>query len=61
MAVLVHGGIIVALGMPTFGLVMLIGNLAFISPKTIRKVFDPVARRISLAVVGKSIKAGAGD
>ena len=33
MAVIVHGGIVVALGMPTFGLVMLIGNLAFVSPQ----------------------------
>jgi hypothetical protein len=61
MAVLVHGGIIIALGMPTFGLVMLIGNLAFISPKTIRKFFDPIARRVSLAVVGKATKVGATD
>lgn len=61
MAVFVHAGIIIALGMPTFGLVMLIGNLAFVSPKTVRKVFDPIARRISLAVVGKATRAGAGD
>jgi hypothetical protein len=61
MAVLVHGGIIIALGMPTFGLVMLIGNLAFVSPKTIRKFFDPVARRVSLAIVGKATKVGAAD
>ena len=61
MAVLVHGGIILALGMPTFGLVMLIGNLAFISPKTVRKFFDPLARRVSLAVVGKATRAGASD
>ena len=61
MAVLVHGGIILCLGMPTFGLAMLIGNLAFVSPKTVRKFFDPVARRISLAVVGKASKAGGGD
>jgi hypothetical protein len=61
MAVLVHGGIALFLGMPTFGLVMLIGNLAFISPKTVRKVFDPVARRISLAVVGKASRAGGAD
>ncbi len=58
MAVIVHGGIIFALGMPTFGLAMLIGNMAFISPKTVRKVFDPLARRISLAVVGKATKSG---
>jgi hypothetical protein len=61
MAVFVHGGIILFLGMPTFGLVMLIGNLAFVSPKTIRKVFDPIARRISLAVVGKASRAGGSD
>ena len=61
MAVFVHLGIIIALGMPTFGLVMLIGNLAFVSPKMVRKVFDPFARRVSLAVVGKAIKAGASE
>jgi hypothetical protein len=61
MAVLVHAGIVLALGMPTFGLVMLIGNLAFVSPKTIRKFFDPIARRVSLAIVGKASRAGGGD
>ena len=34
-AIFVHGGIALLLGMPTFGLVMLIGNLAFVSPKTV--------------------------
>jgi hypothetical protein len=58
MAVIVHGGIILFLGMPTFGLAMLIGNLAFVSPNTVRKVFDPVAGRISLAIVGKPSRAG---
>lgn len=61
MAILVHAGIALSLGMPTFGLVMLIGNLAFVSPKTVRKFFDPVARRISLAVVGKATRAGGAD
>jgi hypothetical protein len=61
LAVVVHAGIVFALGMPTFGLVMLIGNLAFVSPKTVRKVFDPIARRVSLAVVGKATKTGAGE
>jgi hypothetical protein len=61
MAMFVHGGIALALGMPTFGLVMLIGNLAFISPKTVRKVFDPLARRISLAVLGKTGRAGGSE
>ncbi len=36
LAVCVHSGIALFLGMKTFGLVMLIGNLAFISPQTIR-------------------------
>jgi hypothetical protein len=58
MAVFVHLGIVFALGMPTFGLVMLIGNLAFVSPKAVRRVFDPIARRLSLAVVGKVNRAG---
>jgi hypothetical protein len=53
LAVFVHAGIIFALGMPTFGLAMLIGNLAFISSPSIQKVFDPLARRISLAVLGR--------
>lgn len=61
LAVLVHGGIALFLGMPTFGLAMLIGNLAFVSPKTVRKIFDPIARRIALAVVGKAGRAGGGD
>jgi hypothetical protein len=51
-AVAVHGGIVVAYGMPTFGLVMLIGNVAFISPETIGRWVDPLARRVSLAVGG---------
>lgn len=61
MAVLVHGGIVLFLGMPTFGLVMLIGNMAFVSPKTVRKAFDPIARRISLAIVGKATKTAGSD
>lgn len=58
LAVVMHGGIIFALGMPTFGLVMLIGNLAFISPATVQRFFDPIARRISLAVVGNEGQGG---
>jgi hypothetical protein len=61
MAVVVHGGIILFLGMPTFGLVMLVGNMAFVSPKTVRKFFDPIARRVSLAIVGKASRAGGSD
>jgi hypothetical protein len=50
LAVCVHGGIAIAYGMITFGLVMLIGNLAFISPQTVRRWVDPITRRISLSV-----------
>jgi hypothetical protein len=38
MAVLVHAGIGLCLGMQTFGLAMIIANLAFVSPETIRAV-----------------------
>jgi hypothetical protein len=51
-AVLVHGGIAIGLGMATFGLAMLIGNLAFISPGTVRRWADPIARRIALLFAG---------
>jgi Vitamin K-dependent gamma-carboxylase len=33
LAVTVHGGIAIFLGMPTFGLAMIIGNLAFVPPE----------------------------
>lgn len=36
-AVVVHTGIAVALGMITFGVAMLIGNLAFVAPATVRR------------------------
>ena len=42
MAVCVHGGIAMFLGMPTFGLAMLIGNLAFVSPHIVRSVVATV-------------------
>ena len=37
LAVAVHGGIAVCLGMPTFGLAMIIANLAFVSPELIQQ------------------------
>lgn len=37
MALLVHGGIAVALGMVTFGAIMVVANLAFIAPPTLRR------------------------
>ena len=42
-AIGMHLGIITALGMPTFGLAMLIANVAFVSPAVVRIMFDPVA------------------
>lgn len=40
-AIGMHLGIVTALGMPTFGLAMLIANLAFVSPALLRKLGDP--------------------
>jgi hypothetical protein len=40
LAVPLHMGIAICLGMMTFGLVMLIGNLAFVSPHFVRAVFN---------------------
>lgn len=51
-AVGMHLFIALCLGMITFGLAMLIGNLAFIHPPTVRKVMDPIARRFALFVLG---------
>jgi hypothetical protein len=38
LAVLVHGGIALFLGMPTFGIAMIIGNMAFLAPETVGSV-----------------------
>ena len=51
-AVLVHGGTAVALGMAPLGLAMLVANLAFVSPRTVRRWADPIAGRISLLFAG---------
>ncbi len=40
MAVMVHGGIAVALGMVTFGAIMIVANLAFIAPESIRRIVE---------------------
>lgn len=40
LAVAAHGGIALTLGMITFGLAMLIGNLAFVRPEFVRRVVD---------------------
>ena len=43
-AVLVHGGIALFLGMPTFGIAMLIGNVAFIAPQTVAAIARTLGR-----------------
>jgi hypothetical protein len=40
MAIPIHLGIALFLGMPTFGVVMLIGNVAFVSPWVVRRLLD---------------------
>lgn len=55
-ALAVHGGIALFMGMITFGFAMLIANLAFISPETVRRWIDPIARRVSLALVGQKVE-----
>jgi len=47
LAVAVHGGIALCLGMKTFGLAMIIANLAFVNPATVRDVVAWLARRRS--------------
>ena len=44
LAVLVHGGIALALGMKTFGLAMIIANLAFVYPEHVRATISWMAR-----------------
>jgi hypothetical protein len=55
MAIAVHGGIALFLGMITFGLAMIFANLAFLKPETVRAWVDPIASRISLALVGRKV------
>jgi hypothetical protein len=56
MAVAVHGGIALFLGMITFGLTMLFANFSFLQPETVRRWVDPLAARVSLAVVGREVQ-----
>ncbi len=55
LAMLIHGGIALFMGMITFGLAMIIANLAFLKPETVRQWVDPVANRVSLALVGRKV------
>ncbi len=38
MAVVVHGSIAIFLGMPTFGLAMIVGNMVFVSPEVVQQL-----------------------
>ena len=69
MAVAVHLGIGLCLGMWTFGLAMIIANLAFVSPETVRAIVTwlcrPVAgwfasRQESAGQIVRSVPASAG-
>ncbi len=54
-AVFVHGGIALFMGMITFGVGMIIANLGFLRPETVRRWFDPIAGRFArLLGAGKS-------
>jgi hypothetical protein len=55
LAMIIHGGIALFMGMITFGLAMIIANLAFLRPETVRAWVDPVASRVSLALVGRKV------
>lgn len=49
MAVLVHLGIGMCLGMWTFGLAMIVGNMAFLYPEHVRDVAGYLGRRLGLS------------
>ena len=47
LAVAIHGGIALTMGMITFGLAMIYANLAFLKPATVRHWVDPLATRVA--------------
>ncbi|MFN7334175.1 MAG: HTTM domain-containing protein [bacterium] len=44
LAVLVHGGIAIFLGMTTFGWIMIVANMAFINPDLMRRIYPTALR-----------------
>lgn len=56
MAVLVHAGIAIFLGMPTFGLVMIFGNIAFVAPETVAGIVGCVRERMLPSAAKASIR-----
>lgn len=59
LAVVLHLGIAMFMGMATFGLAMLIGNLAFISPQLVRTVVE--RRHVTAARAGQSTASNTGN
>jgi hypothetical protein len=55
LAIFVHSGIALFMGMITFGLAMIFANFAFLRPETVRRWIDPLANRVSLALVGRKV------
>lgn len=47
LALAVHGGIALALGMPTFGFAMIIANLAFLEPEWVMSLAEGVRAKLS--------------
>lgn len=56
LAVSVHGGIAMFLGMITFGLAMIFGNLAFVSPQTVDHIVGRLVRRPAKETIGAKIR-----
>ncbi len=54
LAVGVHGGIALFMGMITFGVAMIIANLAFVSPRTVRNVVDWTTQKVRGAGQGSA-------
>lgn len=54
MAVAVHGGIALSLGMPTFGLAMIIANVAFLPPELVKGVVDWALGKASITTESQS-------
>lgn len=57
-AIGMHVFIAGAMGMITFGVAMIYGNLAFVPASWVRAVCDPIARRFQLALVGERLEEG---
>ncbi|MCA9261941.1 MAG: hypothetical protein KDA61_22140 [Planctomycetales bacterium] len=49
-AVAVHAGIALTMGMITFGSAMIFANLSFLQPSTVRSWIDPITARLAIAL-----------